>query len=166
MNAHIRRSDHRRGAACGASLARGMRISGRRLTTLQTRIQSRPIRPVNQNAERQPQAKAIGVTISGVNSAPSAPPEYETAIPRERLSRGSVCTDVRRPPGKVAPSPNPSTARARPKLNRPDANTWQVEAMVHNETAAVIPVRRPSRSISSPQTGLPTMYANENAEMI
>ena len=45
-----------------------------------------------------------------------------------------------------------------------DTALQQADATVHNETAAVIPVRSPRRSMSRPQTGLPIMYAKENAE--
>ena len=67
-------------------------------------------------------------------------------MPRERWSGGSVCMAVRRPPGKVAPSPKPSAARATAKLQNPDAKACDAEASVQAATAAVIPQRRPKRS--------------------
>ncbi len=141
-------------------------MSGLRLTTAHSASHAIPTTPVNQNAPRQPHQRNIGVTTSGVTTAPSDPPLYATAKPRPRRSLGSVCTTVRSPPGKVAPSPKPSAARAAAKLHKPPAKACAIDASVQQETAIVIPRRNPARSRIRPQMGLATAYAIEKAAMI
>jgi len=76
---------------------------------------ARPSAPVTKNALRQPYAAAIGTIRIGVTIAPIVPPANAVAMPRARKCEGSDSTAVRRPPGNVAPSPSPSTARAAAK---------------------------------------------------
>src|SRR5579883_434468 len=86
------------------------------------------------------------------------------AMPRERRSGGRESAAVRRPPGNVAPSPNPSTARAVANPRRPATQAWATLAAVQIPTAMSIPRRRPMRSRIEPQSGLAIMYATEKAE--
>ena len=79
------------------------------------------------------------------------------AVPRPRSATESVCVTVRNPPGKVAPSPNPSAVRAAAKLQNPDANACAAEASVQKLTDAVMPTRSPMRSRMRPHTGLLNM---------
>ncbi len=76
-------------------------------------------------------------------------------MPRPRACGGSVWVTVRRPPGNVAPSPNPSAARAAANPPNPDASACEADAAVHIDTAAVIPRRSPMRSRMRPHSGFP-----------
>ncbi len=85
--------------------------------------------------------------------APSDPPLYATAMPRDCFWGGSVWTAVRAPPGNVAPSPNPSAARAAAKLSNPTASACDADAAVHSATASIMPQRTPTRSSQRPHSG-------------
>ncbi len=124
---------------------------------------TKPATPVTIKALRQPYASAIGVTISGVMIAPSEPPLYATAIPRDCCFAGSQSMAVRKPPGNVAPSPNPRIARATAKPRKPERTACAPQAIVHMVTAIVMPRRRPMRSRIAPHIGFPSMYAKLNA---
>src|SRR4030088_1899029 len=52
----------------------GADSSGRRPWSSQARSQTAPTTPVAQNAPRQPQWAAIGITTSGLAKVPGAPP--------------------------------------------------------------------------------------------
>src|SRR4051794_4479845 len=73
--------------ACSLRVAR---IGYIRAVTFQMNTQISPAAPVIQNAARQPNASAMGVTSNGVRMAPSEPPLYPILIPRACLSAGSV----------------------------------------------------------------------------
>ena len=109
---------------------------------------------MNRKAARQPQASAIGVTMSGVTTAPSEPPLYATATPRARSVAGRVCVTVRSPPGKVAPSPKPSMIRATAKPAKPATKACEAEASDQTATARSMPSRTPKRSSHRPHSGL------------
>src|ERR1022692_200544 len=134
MYAHSCRSRHRGPGVVVCAFERASRISGRLETTAHIPSHARPVNLVNQNAARHPHRRKIGVTTSGVTTAPSDPPLKATARPRPRRSSGSVCTTVRSPPGNVAPSPKPSAARAAAKLHKPPAKACATEAPVQNRT--------------------------------
>ena len=55
---------------------------------------------------------ASGPSRSGIITAPIVPPLNDSAIPRARMLAGNDSTAVLSPPGNVAPSPSPRTARA------------------------------------------------------
>ena len=80
----------------------------------------------------------IGATI-----APSDPPLYEIAMPRACFDGGRESIAVRKPPGNVAPSPKPSSARATAKPMKPPMNACEALAKVHNPTANNMPIRSP-----------------------
>ena len=102
-----------------------------------------PSAPVVMNAARHPYLMASGPSSSGIITAPIVPPLNERAMPRARSVAGSVSTAVRRPPGNVAPSPRPSTARATAKPTNVPIPAWDMLAPVHTATASSMPMRRP-----------------------
>ncbi len=92
------------------------------------------------------------------------PPENDSAIARARRCAGSDSTAVRSPPGNVAPSPRPSTARAAAKPAKLPISACEALAPVHTATASSMPTRRPTKSRIDPQTGLPSVYARKKNE--
>src|ERR1700722_4775137 len=121
------------------------------------------IAPVTRNADRHPKRSAIGVTISGVTMPPSEPPLYPMAVPRDCRFGGNDSAAAFKAAGKAEPSPKPSTLRATANPQKPDIQACAVLAMARNETAANIPLRRPTKSRNEPKTGFPIMYKMENA---
>ena len=131
--------------------------NGGRAMNAQRTSQATPSAPVVRNAALQPYSIASGPRSSGIITAPMVPPLKDRAIPRARRWAGSVSTAVRRPPGNVAPSPSPSTARATANPRNDDISACDMLAPVHTATASSIPKRRPMKSMAEPHTGLPSV---------
>src|SRR5215831_14256134 len=104
---------------------------------------------------------ASGPSISGIITAPIVPPLNDIAIARARRLAGNDSTAVRRPPGNVAPSPRPSSARAAANPAKLPMNACEALAPVHTATASSIPTRSPTKSSTDPHTGLPIVYARK-----
>src|ERR1700722_13503987 len=119
--------------------------------------QQMPIAPVTRNADRHPNRRAMGVTISGVMIAPSDAPLYPIAVPRDWRLGGNDSAAALSAAGKADPSPKPSTLRAMANPQKPDIQACAVLAMARSDTAANIPLRSPMKSRNEPKSGFPIM---------
>src|SRR5207248_4970180 len=118
--------------------------NGARATNHHTPSHAAPNNPVATNAARQPYRSATGVIMTGARMAPIEAPLYEIPMPRDRLPRGRESAAVRRPPGNVAPSPKPSSARAAANPRSPVIHAWEALASDQIPTAINMPRRRPT----------------------
>ena len=78
-------------------------------------------------------------------------------MPRDCLLSGRESAAVRSPPGNVAPSPKPRSARAAAKSRSPVIHACEALATVQMPTAMSMPSRSPTKSSSEPHNGLPIM---------
>jgi hypothetical protein len=81
------------------------------------------------------------------------------------LSIGSESIAVRKPPGKMDPSPMPSAARAAAKPRNELTIAWLALDSIQIASEMAIPSRRPMRSSTEPQPSALNIYAKLNALM-
>ena len=93
--------------------------------------------------------------MSGVMMAPSDAPLYPMAVPRDCRFGGNDSAAAFNAAGNADPSPKPSTLRATANPQKPDIQACAVLAMARSETAANIPLRRPTKSRNDPNSGFP-----------
>src|SRR5215831_13064551 len=101
----------------------------------------------------------------GARMDPSDDPLYASATPRACLSPGSESRAVRKPPGKIDPSPIPSTARAAANPRNELTAAWEALDTIQMNSEIAIPARRPIRSRTDPHASAANMYVKLNALM-
>lgn len=82
--------------------------------------------------------------MNGAATPPSVPPLNDKAMARARLVAGSDSTAVRRPPGKVTPSPKPRNARQIANPIKPAIHPCDTLAIVQIATPISMPTRNPT----------------------